>query len=54
MLNYLDKIQLDLRDEESVTKERVLFALCIFVCEARKESGEYFPPKTLKDIVYMI
>ena len=36
MLNYLDKIQLDLRDEQSVTKERVLFVLCRFVCEARK------------------
>ena len=50
----MDKITLDLRNGSNISKELLLFTMCHFICEARKETEEYFPPKTLRDIVSMV
>ena len=49
-----EMIVFDLEDEESVTVESLVFALCRFLTEVKKVNGEDYPPKTLYEMIICI
>ena len=44
----------NLDDDSSITQENFIFAMCRFITEVKKVSGEDFPAKTLYDIVICV
>ena len=47
----LDKIECDLDNKDSITKENLVFAMCRFITEVKKMDGSDFPGKTLYEIL---
>ena len=50
----MDFISCDLDDKSTVTKESLIFAMCRFLTEVKKEDGGEFPGKTLYEILICV
>ena len=50
----LQNISCDLDEIDTISKERLVFAMCRFISEVKKVDGSEFPGKTLYDIVVCV